>query len=252
MLLVTSFNFNYEHKPQVIACKVIGFIFQLALWVKLLFVNAFVFHFFALAVFTRDLKKLEPLYILFSILLPVLFTWVPFINDSYGISGAWCWIRVWKDECATQKYIEGIIFQFALWYGPLFFCLTVTVGMAITILIILGVRACKKRNQPQHLQQENGNQQQNQKALKELSPLMAYPIIFYFMTLLPLSNRIHGAISQRPSFSLTLTHAVIVGQWSLFSSIALLIHICCDEKVSQENEKETFDCGKKRQVSQDN
>ena len=125
VLLVTSFNFNYEHKPQVIACKVIGFMLQLVLWVKLVFVNAFVLHFFALAVFTRDLKKLEPLYILFSILLPVLFTWVPFINDSYGISGAWCWIRVWKDECATQKYVEGIIFQFALWYGPLFFYLTV-------------------------------------------------------------------------------------------------------------------------------
>ena len=120
---------------------------------------------------------------------------------------------------------QGIIFQFALWYGSLFFCLTVTVGMAITILIILGVRACKKRNQPQHLQQANSNQQQNQKALEELSPLMAYRIIFYFVTLLPLSNRIHGAITQQPSFSLTLTHAVIAGQWSLFSSIALLIHI---------------------------
>ena len=105
------------------------------------------------------------------------------------------------------------------------FSLTVTVGMAITILIILGVRACKKRNQ-QHLQQENGNQRQNQKVLKELLPLMAYLIIFYFMTLLPLSNRIHGAITQHPSFSLlALTHAIIAGQWSLFSSIALLIHI---------------------------
>ena len=102
-----------------------------------------------------------------------------------------------------RSYIEGIIFQFALWYGPLFFCLTVTVGMAITILIILGVRACKEKETNHNIfNKKMAISNKNQKALKELSPLMAYPIIFYFMTLLPLSNRIHGAISQRPSFSL--------------------------------------------------
>ena len=57
------------------------------------------------------------------------------------------------------------------------------------------------------------------------------------MTLLPLSNRIHGAIIQRPSFSFALTHAIIAGQWSLFSSIVLLIQIVVMKKYLKKMKK---------------
>ena len=72
---------------------------------------------------------------------------VPFIHNSYGVAGAWCWIRDWKDDCATQKYIEGIIEQFVLMYIPLFASMTVTVVAVFIIIIVLVRQAYAHTNQ---------------------------------------------------------------------------------------------------------
>ena len=179
---------------------------------------------FSLAVCLKDFQKLEIGYVLFSILFPLLYSWIPFIHNSYGVSGAWCWIRDWKDDCATQKYLEGIIEQFALWYGPLFISLTLTIVAAFITLIVLAQRAYTHKN-PEHEPLIEEQRNQKKKALHELLPLLAYPVIFFIISMFPLVNRFYSAISSNASFELVLAHSITEPLYGFFSSWALIIHI---------------------------
>ena len=53
-----------------------------------------------------------------SIITPLLFVWIPFINDTYCQTGAWCWITNWKRDQADKKLTIGEIEQYSLLYGP--------------------------------------------------------------------------------------------------------------------------------------
>ena len=156
---------------------------------------------------------------------PLLFSWIPFIHNSYGVAGAWCWIRDWKDDCATQKYLEGIVEQFVLWYGPLFISLTLSVVAVFIILVVLAWRSYTHRTQEHKFLVENHERNQNKKAIKELLPLLAYPVIYYLLALFPIINRVYSAISSNASFELALTQSITEPFWGFFSSWALIIHI---------------------------
>ena len=120
---------------------------------------------------------------------------IPFIHNSYDVAGAWCWIRGWKDDCATQKYLEGTIEQFVLWYGPLYVSLTITVVAVFIIIIVLVQRARAHKNLENECLIENHEHDQNKKAIKELLPLLAYPVIFYVLSLFPIIDRTYSATS---------------------------------------------------------
>ena len=143
---ISLLNYDGDTYYQI-ACKSISFIVEYILWVELLFTICLVFHLFCLAVCLKNFKKLEIGYVLFSILFPLLFSWIPFIHNSYGVAGAWCWIKDWKDDCATQKYLEGIVEQFVLWYVPLFISLTLSVVAVFIILVVLAWRSYTHRTQ---------------------------------------------------------------------------------------------------------
>ena len=217
---------NYDDELyQQIACKITSFLLVYFVWIKLLFTICLIFHLFCLAVCLQNFKKLEIGYVLFSVLFPLLYSWIPFIHNSFGVAGAWCWIKDWKDDCATQKYLEGIIEQFVLWYGPLFVSLTITVVAVFIILIVLAQRTYAHKNAENECLIENQEHNQNKKAIKELLPLLAYPVIFYVLSLIPLINRIYNAISSNANFELALSHSVSEASWGFFSSWALIVHI---------------------------
>ena len=226
ILSLTLLNYNGDTFDQI-SCKIDAFLIEYLLWVKLLFTICLSFHFFGLAVCLKDFRKFELAYVLFSIICPLLFTWIPFIHNSYDIAGAWCWIRNWKDNCATRHYIEGITEQFVLWYGPLFFFLTITVIGVFIMVAVLAWRACKKNTSNSENEALLMNQQRSQhkKALKELLPLLAYPVLFYVLCLFPLINRIYDAISNNGNYFLAIAQCVTNASWGFFSSLALLAHL---------------------------
>ena len=221
---ISLLNYDGDTYYQI-TCKSISFIVEYILWVELLFTICLVFHLFCLAVCLKNFKKLEIGYVLFSILFPLLFSWIPFIHNSYGVAGAWCWIKDWKDDCATQKYLEGIVEQFVLWYVPLFISLTLSVVAVFIILVVLAWRSYTHRTQEHKFLVENHEHNQNKKAIKELLPLLAYPVIYYLLALFPIINRVYSAISSNASFELALTQCITAPFWVFFSSWALIIHI---------------------------
>ena len=221
MLSFVSLNHSSDSLPFAIYCKAKAFFAVYFHWVNLLFTISLTFHLFYLAVFLKNLEKMELFYVLFSTLFPLLFSWIPFIHNNYGVAGAWCWIRDWKDDCATQNYLEGIIEQFTLWYGPLFVCLTISIIATIIIVLVLLWRVCKAKsdvNQPLL-------KSKYKKALHELLPLLAYPAIFDFLFLFPLVNRIYDAVTPFTSFKLSLAHSITVSLLGLFSSTVLILHV---------------------------
>ena len=240
---ITLLNFNGNIYYQI-ACKTTALPLEYFSWVKLLLTLCLVFHLFCLAVWLRNFKKLEIGYVLFSILFPLLFSWIPFIHNSFGVVGAWCWIRSWKDDCANEKYLEGIIEQFVLWYGPLFISLTLSVVAVFIILIVLAQRAYAHKNQELECLIENHESNQNKKAIKELLPLLAYPVIFYILALFPLINRVYSAISYNASFGWALAHSFAESSWGFFSSWALIIHILVMRQLKKVQVIEHTDCTK--------
>ena len=222
------------------SCKVFGFFVEYFMWVKLLFTILLVFHFLALFVYNeRKLDKLEPLYVFVSFFLPMLFVWIPFIEGKYGKAGAWCWIQDWKNNCPNKKDLVGIVEQFVLWYAPLFISLTISIIVAVVIVITVAKRAYFKttgqseKTSLMTLQAET--HKHNQGALKQLLPLLAYPIIFYLLALVPLINRMYDAVSSDVNYPLALCHILSLSSWGFFSSLALLVHVCIKKRLMRKS-----------------
>ena len=225
-------NYTPDNKFHLIACQVSAFFMQYALWVKLLFTLCLVFHIFCLAVCLKDLKKLEVFYILLSLLLPLITSGIPYIHGVYGLAGAWCWIQAWDHDCPSIKYENGlgIIEQFTLWYGPLFVSLTLCLIAVIMIVLVLVRRAyLSHKNEAEPLV---AAENRNKTALKELLPLLVYPLIVFVLAVFPLIDRINGAAtSHRGNNFLFLAHSVSQASWAFFSGLALLIHVLFRYKI---------------------
>ena len=211
-------------------CVAIGFFFLYFSWVKLLFTTWLVVHLFCLAVFYRDPQKdckfYELVCVIISIVVPLLFLWVPFVNGAYGPAGAWCWIESWKYNCIDNISIAGVTEQFLLWHGPAMTC-SIIESIA-TVVIILRLLFCY-RPDDDDVQDESASLLRKKKrhnALKELLPLLAYPILFCVLLIPQLINRIIGAAdTDQLNIKAILASGISVPLQPFFAGLTLLIHV---------------------------
>ena len=170
-----------------------------------------------LAVFNRNLQsyKYEVVGVLTCHTLPVLFSIVPFVtlkNDTlYGLAGAWCWIKLTDKDC--NEYKAGVIEQFTLWYGPFMF-LAILNCIAMLVVIVVLYRGARGTHEPH----------QYREALKEMVPLLVYPLIFNTLYCLGVANRIYYAVTEEAKFSLWVAHSLADPCLPLFIPIAFLLH----------------------------
>ena len=235
---------HYDSKSEFSrrACEAVGFLTQYSTWVKLMFTACLTFHLFCLAVFFKNFQKLEIVYILISVFSPLLHAWIPFINDSFGISGAWCWIRGWKNDCAKEKYTQGLIEQFALWYGPFFLVALIDSLAIILMVIVLMVRAfLEKRNRRSRSEPLLARKRdQKREALRQLMPLLIYPLLFLVLILFAMVDRVYGAVAKTASYPLAIIHAVFGLSWGFFAGLALILHLCLLREMSKKKKRTVF------------
>ena len=219
------FQYNYDEKRRffLATCQITAFVIQYCVWIKLLFTNWLTFHLFSYVVFFKNLKRLEWLYISSSVLVPLLIACIPFITKSYGLAGAWCYIRNWKDDCATEKYTVGIAEQFALFYAPIMLCLVANT-VSVFVMAVVMVRRAYLRVGPES-QALLAERDRKKQALKQLLPLLAYPIIYFILLSFPMVDRVFDAISPHPSYSLVMVHVVTGSLMGFFAGLALMAHI---------------------------
>ena len=81
-------------------CTAIAFLDQYTGWVMLLILCWISFYIFLLAVFrcSTTKHKYEFFGLLFIVLLPLTYIWIPFLSGRYGLAGAWCWIKLTTDS----------------------------------------------------------------------------------------------------------------------------------------------------------
>ena len=165
-----------------------------------------------------------------SVLLPLPFACVPFVTNSYGLAGAWCWIRATDNDCNTL--VVGIAEQFALNYIPLFIITVSTIPAIVVIVCILckRARAYNREHRNPLLPKQN-----HRAALKEVLPLIAYPIIFHALSFVAIANRTERAITGQSPFGLVYVQSMIEPMWGLLASITMLIHLCVLGKHTREN-----------------
>eukprot|EP00731_Ephydatia_muelleri_P036475 Em0262g3a len=163
---------NYDiDKSSIIygrVCTAIGFLGVYAEWTKLLFTMWVTFHLFCFAVLHKNLKKLEVLYVVTSLLIPAVIAAVPLITHTYGLSpgGNICYIYA----NTSVAFIERL----ALWDGPTMLML-IAASTAVVVMVTKLTSQVRRRSKYEPI--TDGDQ--FMKALKQLLPLAAFPMLFF-------------------------------------------------------------------------
>ena len=225
-------------------CEVEGFFLEYSLWVMFLSILMVTLHLTNLVLFERyheSIAKLEPFYLLFPWIFPAIITWIPFVHHNYGLSGPWCWIRLYNDDCSLNK--EGLIEVYALWYGDFILGLIFNNIGLIIVSILLCKRACQSTTSMNYC-----------KALKQASPLIAYPIVRQFLSAFSITNRIYtGVTGGHFTRWIYVVQALLSPSWGLFAGLFTLGYLAILKSFSKESIKRTLTewCGKKENTIKD-
>ena len=227
-------------------CIASGFLTEYSQCVKLMFTLCLTFHLFCFSVFHISLNRLEFAHIAISIITPLLFAWVPFIDDMYGQAGAWCWIKNWKNNTSDNKLKEGEIEQYTLLYGPAMLSQSLAIVAVIIIIVVLTQRAYGCCNchiadgelAPLIKEEQISNLNKHKKVLKEVLPLVTYPILSFTLYIPAFINRLLGSISPCVSIISFIWTAVSLPLLSTFAGLVLIVHVTiikCSPKSTKES-----------------
>ena len=178
----------------------------------------------------RYAVRLELVYALAPALIPLLFVWVPFTTHNFGREELWCWITT--ANSATQ--VSGEIEQIVLWYGPL----TVITLINTTVIIITIVTICKK---VYHFKKSGETPTGYKNTLKQVLPILAYPVIFqveYWVALAhELVHIIYDDKNGTSTKSLAILHGILVPSNGLFAAIAFFVYFAVWKKRSMDDDE---------------
>ena len=223
-------NYDYNDSSMMMKalCGAVGFLVSVTIGIKFIITFWLTFYLFMFAVFSKDLYYLELLYVITSIIIPILFDWIPFVNNLYGVAGAWCWIKDWDGNCPNNKIMLGTIEQYAFEYAPggLLFLIDLIL-IIVTIGVLLYRSYCRPVKEAAEYDPLLERQAKGQKkAFKEILPLMLYPIIFMILFLPSLIQRIYGAIvPEAQRYFVFVLQAVTIPGYGLFVGVIVIIHI---------------------------
>ena len=200
-------------------------------FIKLMFTVWISIHLFALAVFHRNLQRLERLYVVSSLLIPLAVTIVLLGINLTGCHGYRTYLR------------EEIIFI-------IMFAVLVIVSLQMVVMgTILCHRVCRMRNAIL-----SEYEKQHKKVLCEMLPLLLYPIFFLLFTMVIFVFAVYdfgtpGYNITYMSYNTTITMTgynlmapdsfqLLAPCWSFTTSLLLISHLCVvrcinKKKVSQ-------------------
>ena len=168
-------------------CAFAGFTGQVEVWMVINTTTAITIYVFLGIVCNKLTGKYEILYILFIFVLPLVFNWIPFINNIYGHAGLWCWIRS-VDINSCEELIFGQALQLGLYYVPVYIILVLWFLLYLAIL-------CKLRGNSKHwkgIANDDVDDHRNKMLKSETLYLLVYPIIDFILNTPILIARIVG------------------------------------------------------------
>ena len=207
---------NYDESPNMYGrvCTAIGFLWLYSQWTKLLFTMWVTFHLFCFAVLHKNLKKLEVLYVVTSLLVPVVVVAVPLITHTYGLSpgGNACYIYA----NTSVAFIERL----ALWDGPAMLILIAASTAMVVMVTKLTSQVCRRSKYEPIIDGD-----QFTKALKQLLPLAAFPMLFFIFEIPVFILHIYTIQYSAPNEGIVISADICGSLWSMASGATVIIHI---------------------------
>ena len=188
-------------------CSVSAYFQQVAGWAQVLAVTCITIELLLKVFFKLQTNRplLEIIFIIVIFVVPLLFNWIPFINEKFGKSGPWCWIISQNDNC-TEDDIEGIVLSLTLWYATVYPLLLILSLAYVTVLISIWYQKYRYQGVFDPERQRRRNMM-----LSEVRPLLWYPLIFFSIELFPLMNRLYELFSpHRDTIFFWWMHAIVV------------------------------------------
>ena len=203
-------------------CAAAGFLINVAVWMELLVVCCIVLVIILVFKSRNNVvkQKHEVIGLAIVLILPFTLNWIPFLKGMYGLSGGGCWIKPSVNSSCNYDYV-GLIFMFLLSYGPAF-------SVCFFALVSFGAMAfamCKRvLRQDQGLLQLSVHQQ----GLREVLPLILYPLIYLVLWIALAATRIYDTLrnahDQTQRYSLVLVHNSFSFVVRLFVPLVFLLH----------------------------
>jgi len=139
----------------------------------------------------------------------IVFAILPMITDNYGNTGPWCWIVEKKPGDI------GDVWRFLVYYIPLYIC--------IFYIFVVYIYSSKKIYLL--LKQANDARKEGKKRYKTLIRLIAYPIVFVCLWIVPVANRINSWAGGQDNFGVWLVHGYCAPAFGHVNAIIFAIDV---------------------------
>ena len=218
---------NYKKNSLVYGrvCTAVGWLFMYTQWMKLLFTMWVIVHLFCFGVLHKIMKRFEVMYVVTSLLVPAAIASLPLITHSYGLApkGTVCLIISNEGNDNNTAVIERLV----LWDAPAISILLIgSAAMSVTV-IKLTRQVCSRLKYEQITDNDPFS-----KAVKHLLPLAAFPMIFFFLLIPPLSYDLYSySTGHVPPIAVTIASLACISMWSMTSGLTLIIHIAVARQV---------------------
>ena len=216
-------NFNDNPEAYGRVCTAVGWFVVFSFWTKLLFTMWVTFHLFCFAILHKNLKKLEVLYVMTSLLVPVVIAAVPLITNTYGLSppSTACYIEGQYNASnnATSNRIATIQ-RFALVDGPaMVILIAASIAMVVMVIKLAHGLCWSLKYEP------IADGAEYWTALKQLLPLSAFPILFIIFLIPQLVYDIYAANAPELNIAAEVSVVLSTSLWSMTSGVTLIVHI---------------------------
>lgn len=203
-------------------CIAMAWLQLYSFWLKILFTSWVTFHLFCFGALQKNMKKLEALYVVSSLLVPVLVCAVPLVTHTYGFSPVdGCYIPIYEKNYTVELEVS-VAEKFLLLDAPAMLVLLVASAAMIAMVIKLTRRVCYRIS----YQPITAGGDQYSEALKQILPLAAFPIIF-FIFIIPVFvfDIFYSFLTPVPNTALVFAQYIFISFWSLSSGVTLIVHI---------------------------
>eukprot|EP00731_Ephydatia_muelleri_P013093 Em0007g403a len=211
-------------------CTAIAFLSLYAQWMTLLFTFSAIQHLFCFGALHNNLRRCEVLYVLTSLLLPAPIALVAYIVKSYGPGEFGCWIYETQSVVnCTNDTLDGnkstaetqFFKRLGFWDGPASTVLLVASAAMVAMVIKLSCKVYQRKRYGPIVASDD----QFGKALKQLLPLAAFPILFCVFVIQQFAFHIYQFLNHPPKAMFLIT-SISFSMWSFASGLTLIFHIC--------------------------
>ena len=235
-------------------CKTIGFFILYFGWQQLLLVSSITVYLYFYYVRHNDIfgprrqgeevpkqaKLGEALLYATLLLVPLIPAGLVFINDGYGETRGWCWIRSRDSDC--KPFVEGVLQQIFLWYMWCVICGVVTLAFLIKIICAMRSNAIQHSGKADRIAEEYNRRK------AELVLLLVYLGMFHVVNFIELVACIISYTVPDNLFALWEIYAVLSPVSTTAIPLGFSMVVCCchrDEIRSAKSAWSSCLCGEK-------